>query len=155
MNDNVRKHTQNRRLNSIPLKDLGLDNVMFLSHPDHHKLHNCKDLFSGEDKIAIRNGLILCPDCQVELIPKMIFTPEETMKELRGFEMRLTPEQTLKELRRISEKYKDIKTATFGIRISDMAKDSADTIEFLMKENERLIQIVLTNTPTTINNFLP
>lgn len=44
----------------------------------------------------------------------------------------MTAIEVLFELRRIEDKYKDVQTPTGGIRISDMAKDSADTIESLL-----------------------
>ncbi len=44
----------------------------------------------------------------------------------------MTPKQVLQELRRVQQQYKDKVTPTFDVRISDMAKDAADTIESLL-----------------------
>lgn len=44
----------------------------------------------------------------------------------------MTANEVLIELRSIENKYKDISTNTCEVRISDMAKDSADTIESLL-----------------------
>jgi hypothetical protein len=46
----------------------------------------------------------------------------------------MNPKETYRELRAVQEKYKNKKTDTFEIRISDMAKDAADTIEALQKQ---------------------
>ena len=45
-----------------------------------------------------------------------------------------------RELRNVQEKYKDAVTDTFGVRISDMAKDCADTIESLQAELQKYKQ---------------
>lgn len=49
-----------RRLNSIPLEELKLP-IKILFCP------GCEKEFSGTDKVSIRGGLVLCPDCAVEL----------------------------------------------------------------------------------------
>jgi gas vesicle protein len=58
----------------------------------------------------------------------------------------MNPKETYRELRAVQEKYKNKKTETFEIRISDMAKDVADTIEALQQENaelkEKLVQFM-------------
>lgn len=45
-------------------------------------------------------------------------------------------ENIVRELRNVQEKYKNVVTDTFGVRISDMAKDCADAIESLQAELE-------------------
>lgn len=43
----------------------------------------------------------------------------------------MIPREVSKELRAVQEKYKNIVPLTFDIRVSDMAKDAADAIDFL------------------------
>jgi pyruvate/2-oxoglutarate dehydrogenase complex dihydrolipoamide acyltransferase (E2) component len=58
----------------------------------------------------------------------------------------MNSKEVYRELRAVQEKYKNKKTETFEIRISDMAKDAADTIEALQQENaelkEKLVQFM-------------
>ena len=44
----------------------------------------------------------------------------------------MTPREVLNELRLVQEKYKDDTTPAFQVRISDMARDSADAIDSLL-----------------------
>ena len=46
----------------------------------------------------------------------------------------MKPQETLEELRRVQKKYKDARTNTFEVRITDMAKDAADTIDLLINQ---------------------
>lgn len=46
----------------------------------------------------------------------------------------MKPKEVLQELRKVQHKYKTELTPTFRPRISDMAKDSADTIEKLLND---------------------
>jgi len=43
-----------------------------------------------------------------------------------------------RQLRGVQEKHKDDKIPTFGLCVSDMARDAADTIDELLAENKRL-----------------
>lgn len=60
--------------------------------------------------------------------------------------------EVLKELNIIQEKYKNDYTPTFGIRISDMAKDAADAIKTLQQENKQL-RDALEEAAETIENM--
>lgn len=46
----------------------------------------------------------------------------------------MKPQEVLKELRAVQEKYKNVTTSTFEVRITDMAKDAADTIDLLINQ---------------------
>lgn len=50
----------------------------------------------------------------------------------------MNSKRVLKDLRSVQEKYKDVITHTGQIRISDMAKDAADTIQLLTNQVEFL-----------------
>ena len=49
-------------------------------------------------------------------------------------------ENVLEELRQVQEQHKNDRVSTFELRVSDMARDAADVIEYLLKLQEEKVE---------------